>query len=352
MRLQKMHFLKTQEEEKTLSDFIKSMTDKARLTPQRVAFPESDSLPILQCCARVVEEKIGTPVLVGNQESVEALAKENGVSTEGFEYFDNTDEEVKKAFAAEYVANVGSKEKIVMKKLAVNLRAAMLLLKAGRVDCVAAGKECSTGDVIVETMSIVGMQEGVTSASSLGIAEIPGFNGPEGEMLGIADCAITAWPDAEQLAGIAIASADTCMTLLGWEPRVAMLAFSTTGSAEHETIDVVREAVKLVNEKRPDIKCDGEFQLDSAIIPAVAEHKVKRPSEVAGKANILIFPNLHAGNIGVKLIQIFGHANAYGPVLQGFALPVCDFSRSAPVEEMLGNVAMLIIRAAAAKEKN
>ena len=239
-----------------------------------------------------------------------------------------------------------------MKKVAVNLRAAMLLLKAGRVDCVAAGKECSTGDVIVETMSIVGMQEGVTSASSLGIAEIPGFNGPEGEMLGIADCAITAWPDAEQLAGIAIASADTCMTLLGWEPRVAMLAFSTTGSAEHETIDVVREAVKLVNEKRPDIKCDGEFQLDSAIIPAVAEHKVKRPSEVAGKANILIFPNLHAGNIGVKLIQIFGHANAYGPVLQGFALPVCDFSRSAPVEEMLGNVAMLIIRAAASKAKN
>ena len=352
MRLQKMHFLKTQEEEKTLSDFIKSMTDKARLTPQRVAFPESDSLPILQCCARVVEEKIGTPVLVGNQASVEALAKENGVSTEGFEYFDNTDEEVKKAFAAEYVANVGSKEKIVMKKVAVNLRAAMLLLKAGRVDCVAAGKECSTGDVIVETMSIVGMQEGVTSASSLGIAEIPGFNGPEGEMLGIADCAITAWPDAEQLAGIAIASADTCMTLLGWEPRVAMLAFSTTGSAEHETIDVVREAVKLVNEKRPDIKCDGEFQLDSAIIPAVAEHKVKRPSEVAGKANILIFPNLHAGNIGVKLIQIFGHANAYGPVLQGFALPVCDFSRSASVEEMLGNVAMLIIRAAASKAKN
>jgi phosphate acetyltransferase len=155
----------------------------------------------------------------------------------------------------------------------------------------------------------------------------------------------------EQLAGIAIASADTCTTLLGWEPRVAMLAFSTTGSAEHETIDVVREAVKLINEKRPDIKCDGEFQLDSAIIPAVAEHKVKRPSEVAGKANILIFPNLHAGNIGVKLIQIFGHANAYGPVLQGFALPVCDFSRSAPVEEMLGNVAMLIIRAAAAKAK-
>ena len=329
-----------------MSDFIARMTEKARENPKRVAFPESDSVPILKCAARVVEEKIGTPVLVGNKDTIEALAKENGVSTEGFEYFDNTSDEDKAAFAAEYVAKVGSKEKIVMKKLPANIKAAMLLLKAGKVDCVAAGKECSTGEVIIETMSIIGMQEGVLSPSSLGIAEIPGFSGPQGEMLAIADCAITAAPNSEELAGIAIASAETVKTLLGWEPRVAMLAFSTTGSAEHESIDVVREAVKIVNEKRPDIKCDGEFQLDSAIIPAVAEHKVKRPSEVAGNANVLIFPNLHAGNIGVKLIQIFGHANAYGPVMQGFAQPVCDFSRSAPVEEMLGNVAMLIIRAA------
>ena len=330
-----------------MSDFIFKMTEKARKNPKRVAFPESESVPVLQCCARVVEEKIGTPVLVGNPETIKALAAENGVNTEGFEYFDNNDEESIAAFVAEYMEKIGSKEKIIRKKLVLNLRCAMMLLKLGRVDCVAAGKECSTGDVIVETMSVIGMQEGVTSPSSLGIAEIPGFDGPQGEMLGLADCAITAWPNAEELAGIAIASADTVKTLLDWEPRVALLAFSTTGSAEHETIDVVREAVGIVHEKRPDIKCDGEFQLDTAIIPAVAEHKVKRESEVAGKANIIIFPNLHAGNIGVKLIQIFGHANAYGPVLQGFAQPVCDFSRSAPVEEMLGNVAMLIIRAGA-----
>lgn len=107
----------------------------------------------------------------------------------------------------------------------------------------------------------------------------------------------------------------------------------------------MREAVRRVHELRPDIACDGELQLDAAIIPAVAAHKVHEESPVAGKANILVFPNLHAGNIGVKMVQIFGHANAYGPVLQGFRLPVCDFSRSAPVEEMLGNVAMLIVRA-------
>ena len=328
-----------------MSDFIKRMTDKARLNPKRVAFPESESVPILQCAARVVEEKIGTPVLVGNPETTQALAKENGVSTEGFEYFDNTSEEAKAAFAAEYVANVGSKEKIVLKKLPNNIKAAMLLLKAGKVDCVAAGKECSTGDVIIETMSAVGMQEGVTAASSLGIAEIPGFEGPEGEMLAIADCAITAWPDAEGLAGIAIASAETVKGLLDWEPRVAMLAFSTTGSAEHETIDVVREAVKIVNEKRPDIKCDGEFQLDSAIIPAVAEHKVKRPSEVAGKANVLVFPDLNCANSAVKLIQIFAHGKGYGHNLSGFKRPVADSSRGSSVEEMVGDIAMLVLSA-------
>ena len=201
-------------------------------------------------------------------------------------------------------------------------------------------------------MGIVGLQEGVESVSSLGIADIPGFDGPQGQMLGLADCAITAQPDAKDLAGIAISSADTVKNLLGWEPRVAMLSFSTCGSAEHESLEVVREAVKLVREYRPDVKVDGEFQLDSAIIPAVAAKKVKWESEVAGKANVLIFPNLHAGNIGVKLIQIFGHANAYGPVLQGFAQPVCDFSRSAPVDEMLGNVAMLVIRAAAQEEQH
>ena len=116
-----------------------------------------------------------------------------------------------------------------------------------------------------------------------------------------------------------------------------MLSFSTCGSAEHESIEVIREAIDIVNDLRPEIKIDGEFQLDTAIIPSVAEKKVEGESEVAGNANVIIFPNLHAGNIGVKCVQIFGQANAYGPILQGFARPICDFSRSAPVEEMFGN---------------
>lgn len=336
-----------------MNEFIAGMVEKAKKTPQRICFPESYSIDILKTAAEVVRTEIGTPVLIGSKENAEKLAAENGVSTEEFEYFDNTDMDAMDAFAEEFVAtHEGKRKKPTLKKLTVDpVRCGMFLLNIGYVDCVAAGKEYSTGDVTMEAMQGVGFAEGVASPSSLGIADIPGFEGPQGQMLGLADCAVTAQPNAEELAGIAISSADTAKNLLGWEPRVAMLSFSTTGSAEHESLDVVREAVKIVHELRPEIKCDGEFQLDSAIIPKVAAHKVKRESEVAGKANILIFPNLHAGNIGVKLIQIFGKANAYGPVLQGFAKPVCDFSRSAPVDEMLGNVAMLVIRAAAEKNK-
>ncbi|RGU52537.1 phosphate acetyltransferase [Olsenella sp. AF16-14LB] len=326
--------------------FIQGIINRAKQAPRRVCLSESESIDVLRLAERIVEEGIGTPVLVGNPAAVTGLAGANGISADGFEFFDNSSDEVVASFSQEWLARSDQfSPKALARRIKDPLLCSMLLLKAGKVDCVASGKECPTGDVIAAAMSIVGLAKGVTSPSSLGIADIPGFDGPQGSMLGLADCAITAQPDAEQLAGIAIASADTARQLLNWEPRVALLAFSTCGSANHPSVTTVQEAVQRVHELRPDIKCDGEFQFDAAIIPTVAAHKVKRASEVAGKANVLIFPNLHAGNIGVKMVQIFGHANAYGPVLQGFAKPVCDFSRSAPVEEMLGNVAMLVIRA-------
>ena len=330
-----------------MNDFLQGMVERAKQAPKRVAFPESASVDILRTAEQVVALGMGTPVMVGARQDVEALCEDNGISAEGFEYFDNTSAEERESLACKY-EELGFSDyshKAVARKCKDAVNCGMFLVKCGIADCCAAGKEYSTGDVVFSAMSFIGLAEGVASPSSLGIADIPGFEGPQGSMLALADCAITAQPDAEDLAGIAISSADTVSALTGWEPRVALLAFSTKGSAEHETIDVVRAAVQRVHELRPDILCDGELQLDAAIIPAAAAHKVKGDSPVAGRANVLIFPNLHAGNIGVKLVQIFGHANAYGPVLQGFAQPVCDFSRSAPVEEMLGNVAMLIIRA-------
>lgn len=335
-----------------MSSFMERMIQRAAEVPQRIALPEAMSPAILELATAMVSQGVGTPVLVGVRSDIEDEAAHCSVNTEGFEYFDLADGEAAASFSERYSSRYNDfSAKALARRMKDPLLCSMLLVKAGVVDGVAAGKELATGEVVAAAMQIVGLAAGVTSPSSLGIADIPGFEGPEGSMLGLADCAITAQPDAEELAGIAIASADTASSLLGWEPRVALLSFSTCGSAQHESLDVVREAVEFVHEKRPDLKCDGEFQLDAAIMPAVAAHKVSCESDVAGCANVLIFPNLHAGNIGVKLIQIFGHANAYGPVLQGFAAPVCDFSRSAPLEEMLGNVAMLAIRAASMKRE-
>lgn len=332
----------------TMNNFIAAMTKRAKQVPKRVAFPESANVDILKTAEQTAAMGIGFPLLLGSQETIERLAAEQGVSTKGFTYFDYTKEDNRLALAKEYTEKFDDfSAKAVARKAKDAVRCAFFLLKLNKADCAAAGKEYATGEVIFEAMSILGLQDGVESVSSLGIAEIPDFKGGQDGMLGLADCAITAQPDAGDLAGIAISSANTVRKLLGWEPRVAMLSFSTCGSAEHESLEVVREAVARVRQLRPDILVDGEFQLDAAIIPEVAAHKVKWESPVAGKANILVFPNLHAGNIGVKMIQLFGRANAYGPVLQGFAWPVCDFSRSAPVAEMLGNVAMLVIRAAA-----
>jgi phosphate acetyltransferase len=327
-------------------NIIQALEKQARSCPQNIAFPESMNDVILKAAAEVVARRIGYPWLIGNPADIKAAAAAAGVSAEGFIFFNNSDDETVAHLSLEYSEKFTDlSEKSVRRKAKNAINCAMLLLKLGQVDGVAAGRECTTADVIIAAQSIVGLQDGFTSVSSVGILNVPGFEGPEGNMLVIADCAINPSPDSIDLADIAIASADTAASLLGWEPRVAMLAFSTCGSAEHESIDVIRKAIDVVRARRPELKIDGEFQLDSAILPKTAEKKVKRESAVAGKANVLIFPNLHAGNIGVKLIQTFGRADAYGPVLQGFARPVCDFSRSAPLSEMMGNIIMLIVRA-------
>lgn len=329
---------------------MQKLEEQARANPQKIAFPESDNEMILKAAEQVVTLKIGFPLLIGNPEEIAQAAAEFGVNTTGFEYFDNTSEEARTQLAARYTAKFDDlSDKSIMRKSKDPVNCAMILTKLGDVGGVAAGREYTTGDVINAALSIVGLTEGFETVSSLGILNVPGFEGPEGPMLAIADCAVNPQPDAVGLADIALASASTVQELLGWEPRVAMLAFSTCGSAEHESIDVIREAIEIARKRNPQLKIDGEFQLDAAILPAVAQKKVKHESEVAGKANVLIFPNLHTGNIGVKLVQIFGKADAYGPVLQGFASAVCDFSRGAPLSEMMGNIIMLIIRAGAQK---
>lgn len=326
--------------------FIADLTKKAKAAHKTIAFPEADCPEILECASKLLADDIANVVLVGNQAEIEQLAKEHGVALDGAQYFDNADEAARQSLVKPVLATGDDlSEKAILRKGKKAVNAAMLLVRAGKADCVAAGRVLTTADVIIAAQGIIGLAEGIQVVSSLGIVDAPGFEGPKGSMLAIADCAINEAPGAEELADIAIASSDTISSLLGWNPKVALLAFSTCGSSEGDTIDVIRQGLEIAKTRRPDLKIDGEFQLDAAINPKVAARKVKRESDVAGDANILIFPNLHAGNIGVKLIQTFGHADVYGPVLQGFAKPICDFSRSAPVSEMMGNILMLLVRA-------
>ncbi|HHV10639.1 MAG TPA: phosphate acetyltransferase [Clostridiales bacterium] len=319
---------------------------KAIANPKKVAFPEVEEEKILLAAKESLDRGICKPVLVGKKSEILSYAKAAKVDIFGMEIFDCEEEEQLEKLIEKYTsANTMNSAKTMKRKSKDSLYVALMLEEVGEVDATFAGMSHTTGDVILAGQMVIGLQEGVTTVSSVGIANIPGYNGSEGELLVIGDSAVCANPSSEDLASIAISACDTAKSLLGWDPRCALVSFSTTGSAEHELIDKVVNAVKIANEIRPDYKIDGEFQLDAAISPAVAAKKVNRPSEVAGKANIIIWPDLNVGNIGVKLLQQFAHADAYGPVLQGFKKVVCDCSRSAPLSELVGNIAISVVRA-------
>jgi phosphate acetyltransferase len=319
---------------------------KAKADPKRVVLPEASEEKILHTARQVRDMGIVYPILIGKPETVFALAGSIGVSLDGITVVDHTNQEKVEHFAIEYVkSNPDFPASAIKRMLKDPLNFAAMMVRLGEADCMVAGLCHTTGEVIMASEMIIGLQEGITTVSSMGIASIPGYKGPEGDLLGVADCAVCPAPEPNELADIAISTADTVHSLMSWEPRVALLSFSTKGSASHELVNNVIKALEIVRKRRPDLLIDGELQLDSAIIPEVAAKKVPEGSPVAGKANILIFPDLNAGNIGVKLIQCFAKAVAYGPLLQGFAKPVSDLSRAAPIEEIVGTITMVAVRA-------
>lgn len=328
------------------SDLMEALRQKAKADPQRVAFPEANEEKILRAARQIGDMGIAHPLLIGEPQSVSALAEGIGVSLEGISLVDHTDEGKIEDFATEYVkTNPDFPASAVKRMLKDPIYFAAMMVKLDEADCMVAGLSHTTGEVIMASEMVIGLQEGISTVSSMGIMSIPGYEGPEGNLLAIADCAVCPAPDANELCDIAISTADTVRSLLGWEPRVALLSFSTKGSTSHECVDTVLKALETVHQRRPDLLIDGELQLDSAIVPEVAAKKVGGDSPVAGRANVLIFPDLNAGNIGVKLVQRFANVVAYGPLLQGFAKPISDLSRGAPVEEIVGATTMVAVRA-------
>lgn len=321
---------------------------RAKENPRKVAFPEAMNEKMMQAAYETGKEGYIIPVLVGSGSEIREAARERGYEESVFTIVDISEEEYKKTLIDKYVALPQTilKEKALNRRMQNPLYYAMVMQAVEEADVTFAGIDNTTGDVLLAGQMIIGLKEGISTVSSIGLCDIPGFSGSEGSLLAIGDSAVCTNPDANQLADIAISACDTVRALLEWEPRCAMVSYSTLGSGQGELIDKVVEAVRLANEKRPDLAIDGEFQFDAAISPAVAEKKVKRESKVAGKANVVIWPDLNVGNVGVKLIQQFGHADAYGPMLQGFSKVVCDCSRGAPVSEIKGNIVISAVRAA------
>jgi phosphate acetyltransferase len=219
------------------------------------------------------------------------------------------------------------------------------MVACGDADAMVAGAVTATATVIQAGVLTVGLAKGINTPSSFFVMIVPDFQGQSDKKFVFADCAVNIEPNPEQLADIALASAASAEKLLGEEPRIALLSFSTKGSASHVCVDKVLQAFEIIKSKNPQLAVDGELQADSAIIPAVAAKKIKTESAVAGKANVLIFPDLDSGNIAYKLTQYLAKAKAIGPFLQGFAKPVSDLSRGASVDDIVSTAVITLAQA-------
>ncbi len=324
-----------------------SIKQKAKSEKKRILLPEGTEERTVQAVAKIQSEGIAEATLLGKTDEILAVAKKFNVSLDGVSIVDPE----KDADYASYVEAFYQlrKEKGVTPEKAAEMMkdtkffAAMMILK-GRGDGMVAGAISTTGDTLRPGLQIIKMAKGISVVSSCFIMEVPNTAYGDNGLLVFGDCAVNPCPTAEQLAAIAVSSAQTAKSLCGMEPKVAMLSFSTKGSAKHELVDKVVEATRIVHEIAPQLNVDGELQADAALVEKVGQ--LKSPgSSVAGKANVLIFPDLQAGNIGYKLVQRLAGAEAIGPICQGFKYPINDLSRGCSVEDIVAVVAITAVQA-------
>ena len=324
---------------------IDVLKEKAKADKKTIVLPESEDRRTYEAAAKILKEGIADIILVGSEEDVKKNGE--GLDLTGIKVVDPATSDRTAAYIDKRV-ELRSKKGMTpeqAKEILLNqyLYYGVMMVKMGDADGMVSGACHSTADTLRPCLQILKTKPGTKLVSAFFLMEVPNCEFGENGTFVFADCGLNQDPTPEELAAIAASSAESFRSLVGAEPKVAFLSHSTKGSAKHALVDKVVEATKIAKEQNPDLKLDGEMQLDAAIVPSVGAAKAP-DSDVAGKANVLIFPNLDAGNIGYKLVQRLAKAEAYGPVTQGIAAPVNDLSRGCSADDIVGVVAITAVQ--------